>query len=39
MRHLIRCFAYAIALTFFAALAAPGPKQLFSLTIAAPRSP
>jgi hypothetical protein len=39
MRHLIRCFAYAIALTFSAALAAPGPKQLFSLTVAAPKEP
>ena len=39
MRHFIHYFACAIALTFFAAVAAPGPKQLFSLTIATPKEP
>jgi len=39
MKHALHYFACVIILTSFAALAAPGPKQLFSLTIAAPKEP
>src|SRR5439155_10530431 len=39
MKPLVHYFACAIALTSYAALAAPGPKQFFSLTIASPNEP
>ena len=39
MRQLVHSLACAIALTFVATLAAQGPKQSFSLTIAAPKEP
>ena len=39
MRYLVYYVACAITLTFFSPLAAPGPKQFFSLTVAAPKEP
>jgi hypothetical protein len=39
MKHLVHYFACAMTLTSYAALTAPEPKQLFSLTIASPKEP
>ena len=39
MKHLVHYIVFVVALTSSAALPAPEPKQLFSLTIAAPKEP
>src|SRR5437660_6684758 len=39
MKHFVHYIACAITLASYAALAVPGPKQFFSLTIAAPKEP